>query len=87
MTSPFTMFNVVPGWLGADACEGETLDNNHPPDHPLDDRRARFCRVEGFRVLKRQLKTGGVFGLWSDKITGQRFLDRVGIACARAEAG
>ena len=31
----------------------------------------------GLIALKRHLKPGGVFGLWSDKVTDQRFLDRL----------
>ncbi len=84
ITSPFTTSDVR---LGADACVGETLDGNHAPDQPLDNYNAGFHRVGRLRVRKPRLKPGGVFGLWSDKITDHRFLDRLGMAFARAEAG
>lgn len=52
-------------------------DIDHAPDHLLDDRSGSFYRPEGLIALKRHLKPGGVFGLWSDKVTDQRFLDRL----------
>lgn len=52
-------------------------DIDHAPDHLLDDRSDSFYRPEGLIALKRHLKPGGVFGLWSDKVTDQRFLDRL----------
>jgi len=50
-------------------------DIDHAPDHLLDDRSNSFCQVEGLQSLKRHLKPGGVFGVWSDRVTDQRFLD------------
>ena len=61
-------------------------DIDHAPDHLLDDRSSSFYRVEGLRALGRRLKPGGIFGLWSDKVTDQRFLDRLGAAFAEAWA-
>lgn len=61
-------------------------DIDHAPDHLLDDRSNSFYQIEGLRSLKRHLKPGGVFGLWSDRVTDQRFLDRLGAAFAEAWA-
>ncbi|MCA1775685.1 MAG: hypothetical protein LC676_08790 [Loktanella sp.] len=55
-------------------------DIDHAPDHLLDDRSDSFYRVDGLRALKRHLKPGGIFGLWSDKVTDARFLDRLNAA-------
>ena len=52
-------------------------DIDHAPDHLLDDRSDSFYRPEGLRQLKRHLKPGGVFGLWSNARADQRFLARL----------
>lgn len=61
-------------------------DIDHAPDHLLDARSESFYRPEGLRALKRQLKPGGVFGLWSNERTDARFLDRLGTAFGEAWA-
>lgn len=61
-------------------------DIDHAPDHLLDDRSNSFYQVEGLRAVKRHLKPGGIFGLWSDKLTDQRFLDRLAAAFPEAWA-
>lgn len=55
-------------------------DIDHAPDHLLDPRSDSFYQPDGLRALKRYLKPGGIFGLWSDKVTDQRFLDQLGSA-------
>lgn len=42
------------------------LDIDHTPRHVLHPDHAAFYSLDGLRQLKRQLKTGGVFALWSD---------------------
>lgn len=61
-------------------------DIDHAPDHLLDARSDNFYQVEGLRSLKRHLKPGGIFGLWSNEVTDQRFLDRLGAAFPQAWA-
>lgn len=61
-------------------------DIDHAPDHLLDARSDSFYHPEGLCTLKRHLKRGGIFGLWSDKVTDQRFLDRLGAAFPEAWA-
>ncbi|MBE0414096.1 hypothetical protein [Yoonia sp.] len=61
-------------------------DIDHAPDHLLDDRSDSFYRVEGLRALKRNLKPGGIFGLWSDKLIDDRFLSRLSEAFPQAWA-
>lgn len=61
-------------------------DIDHAPDHLLDGRSDGFYQVEGLRDLHRHLKPGGIFGLWSDKVTDPRFLQRLSAAFAEAWA-
>ena len=61
-------------------------DIDHAPDHLLDARSDSFYQPDGLRALKRHLKPGGIFGLWSDKVTDQRFLDRLEAAFPEAWA-
>ncbi len=61
-------------------------DIDHAPDHLLDARSDSFYHPDGLRALKRHLKPGGIFGLWSDKVTDQRFLDRLAAAFPEAWA-
>jgi spermidine synthase len=42
------------------------LDIDHTPRHVLHPDHAAFYNLDGLRQLKRQLKPGGVFALWSD---------------------
>lgn len=42
------------------------LDIDHTPRHVLHPDHAAFYSLDGLRQLKRQLKPGGVFALWSD---------------------
>ncbi|CAN0594401.1 unnamed protein product, partial [Ectocarpus sp. 12 AP-2014] len=48
-------------------------DIDHAPDHLLDERSNSFYQVDGLHALKRHLKPGGIFGLWSDKPPDPRF--------------
>lgn len=61
-------------------------DIDHAPNHLLDARSDSFYQVEGLRSLNRHLKPGGIFGLWSNEVTDQRFLDRLGTAFPEAWA-
>ena len=61
-------------------------DIDHAPDHLLDPRSDSFYQVEGLRALKRHLKPGGIFGLWSNEAADARFLNRLGAAFAEAWA-
>lgn len=56
------------------------VDIDHAPDQLLDDRSKAFYQVEGLRSVRRHLKPGGIFGLWSDKVEDPRFMERLGAA-------
>lgn len=61
-------------------------DIDHAPDHLLDPRSDSFYQVEGLRALRRHLKPGGIFGLWSNEVADARFLERLNAAFAEARA-
>ena len=42
------------------------LDIDHSPEHFLDENNKSFYGSEGLNALRRQLKNGGVFALWSN---------------------
>lgn len=42
------------------------LDIDHSPKHFLDERNESFYDAEGLNALRRQMKNGGVFALWSN---------------------
>jgi spermidine synthase len=52
-------------------------DIDHTPDHLLSNRGQGFYEPDGLRALTRHLVPGGVFGLWSNEATDERFLDRL----------
>lgn len=42
------------------------LDIDHSPEHFLDGKNKSFYGVEGLQSLRKQIKSGGVFALWSN---------------------
>lgn len=61
-------------------------DIDHAPGRLLDQRSDSFYQVEGLRALGRHLKPGGIFGLWSNEVPDERFLERLRAAFAEAWA-
>jgi spermidine synthase len=51
------------------------LDVDHSPRHHLHDSHAAFYTPEGLQRLRRQLRPGGVFALWSDDPPDDAFLE------------
>ena len=49
------------------------LDIDHSPKHYLDEKNESFYGIEGLQSLRRQLKTGGVFALWSNDAPDEEF--------------
>lgn len=50
------------------------LDIDHSPTKLLHERHAQFYEPEGLRKLAAKLRSGGVFGLWSDDAPDETFL-------------
>ena len=62
------------------------VDIDHSPQSLLHPSHAAFYRPEGLRGLARHLRSGGVFGLWSNDPPEDAFLAALAEAFATAEA-
>ena len=62
------------------------VDIDHSPGFLLDPGNASFYQAEGLRQLATKLCDGGVFGLWSNELPDDAFLDRLGRVFAKARA-
>lgn len=62
------------------------VDIDHSPDFLLDPQNAGFYTPEGLTRLKRHLKPGGVFGLWSNDRPDDAFVRRLGEVFSEARA-
>lgn len=58
----FALMRQEPEWMW----DAILLDIDHSTRHQLDPSHADLYTVEGLRALVRHLRSGGVFGLWSD---------------------
>lgn len=52
------------------------LDVDHTPRHVLHPSHATFYEIEGLQRLRRHLRPGGVFALWSDDPPDEEFIER-----------
>lgn len=62
------------------------LDIDHSPRHFLDEKNESFYGAEGLNQLRRQLKTGGVFALWSNDPADAEFTQHLKTVFGRAAA-
>jgi spermidine synthase len=62
------------------------LDIDHSPEHFLDEKNASFYGLVGLNLLRRQIKAGGAFALWSNDSADEKFTKHLesvfGIAAA-----
>jgi spermidine synthase len=49
------------------------LDIDHSPEHFLDEKNKSFYSAEGLDALRKQIKTGGAFALWSNDASDEKF--------------
>jgi spermidine synthase len=49
------------------------LDIDHSPEHFLDEKNKSFYGAEGLSSLRKQIKTGGAFALWSNEPPDEKF--------------
>lgn len=62
------------------------VDIDHTPELLLDQRSGSFYQPQGLAMVRRHLKPGGIFGLWSNDPADQRFIDRLAQAFPQAWA-
>ena len=62
------------------------LDIDHSPEHFLDAKNESFYGAEGLGSLRRQLKNGGVFALWSNDPADEKFTKHLKSVFGAADA-
>lgn len=62
------------------------LDIDHSPKHFLDEKNESFYSFEGLESLRRQLKKGGVFALWSNDPPDKEFTKHLKSIFGKASA-
>ena len=62
------------------------LDIDHSPEHFLDEKNKSFYGIEGLEALRRQLKDGGVFALWSNDLPDESFRNHLESIFGKASA-
>jgi spermidine synthase len=62
------------------------LDIDHSPRDLLHDANAAFYTPDGLRALARHLRSGGIFGLWSDDPPDDEFMTALGAVFASVRA-
>ncbi len=62
------------------------LDIDHSPEHYLDEKNKSFYGVEGLRSLRKQLKDGGIFALWSNDPPDEKFTEHLASVFGKANA-
>ncbi len=62
------------------------LDIDHSPNHFLDQKNESFYGIEGLESLRRQLKNGGVFALWSNDPPDEEFTKHLKSIFGKASA-
>ena len=53
------------------------LDIDHSPEHFLDEKNKSFYAAEGLASLRKQIKTGGAFALWSNDPFDEKFTEHL----------
>ncbi len=62
------------------------LDIDHSPEHYLDEKNESFYSLEGLKSLRKQLKNGGVFALWSNDPPDEKFTKHLKSVFGKASA-
>lgn len=85
-------FAMVAGESGFDAgqpgrrFDAVLVDIDHTPELLLDSRSDSFYQPAGLAQVRKHLKPGGIFGLWSNDQTDPQFVDRLAQAFPQAWA-
>ena len=53
------------------------LDIDHSPEHFLDEKNRSFYSAEGLEDVRKQIKQGGAFALWSNDPVDEKFTERL----------
>ena len=62
------------------------LDIDHSPEHFLDEKNKRFYSTQGLDALRKQIKPGGAFALWSNDPPDEKFIKHLESVFGAAKA-
>jgi len=74
------------GFLNDAQVDAVLLDIDHSPSHWLNEGNSDFYTVESLTRLTRKIKSGGVFGLWSNELPDQAFISHLNKVFASTDA-
>lgn len=63
------------GFLNDQAVDAVLLDIDHSPSHWLNEGNSRFYNTDSLQKMAAKIKPKGVFGLWSNELPDQKFID------------
>ncbi len=74
------------GFLNDSPVDAVLLDIDHSPSHWLNESNRSFYTLESLEKMSRKIKSGGLFGLWSNELPNQEFIDHLNKVFASTEA-
>ncbi len=63
------------GFLDVQQVDAVLLDIDHSPSHWLNDGNSSFYSQASLKAMSNKIKSGGIFGLWSNELPDQAFVD------------
>lgn len=76
----------APGFGAGHCVDAVLLDIDHSPSHWLNERNSTFYTVAAMQKLAEKIKSGGVFGLWSNELPDAKFIVRLEEVFSNVEA-
>ena len=73
------------GFIDGEPVHAVLLDIDHSPSHWLRDGNSGFYTVDSLRKMAHKIVAGGVFGLWSNDLPEQAFVDHLKSIFTRTE--
>jgi len=74
------------GFLNNSPVDAVLLDIDHSPSHWLNETNKDFYTIESLTKMSKKIKSGGVFGLWSNELPNQEFIDHLNKIFVSTEA-
>lgn len=74
------------GFIDDQPVHAVLLDIDHSPSHWLDQRNSEFYTADSLRKMAGKIQPGGVFGLWSNDLPDDKFVDHLRLMFSAVEA-